>query len=140
MIYGLFLAITTLTMPSMISDAPLKPVAHSVCDVLKASKAYDQKEVVVEAPLVGSGHGAVLVGEECHKGIYVTHEAGRKDGNWPAFDKALIQKQTGLETAPLRVKVRGIYRDRVRNGKRTIRQIELNEILEVKFLPKPNTQ
>lgn len=140
MIYGLFLATVMLTMPSSVSDETPKLVAHTVCELLETAKAHDQKEVIVESLLIGSRHGAVLAGEECHKGIYITHEAGKKDGNWPAFDKALIQKQAGLEAAPLRVTVRGIYRDRVRNGTRTIRQIELKEVLEVTFLSRPNTQ
>ena len=137
MIYKLFFAILLVnSQPDQ--ETSLKPVVHSVCDILENPGNYDHKEITVESFLTASKHAAVINEETCHKGIgiYVSHETGRSDGNWPAFDSALVKKASGLETAPLRVRVRGVFRNRVRHGKTTIYQLELTEILEVAFQSK----
>ena len=137
MIHTMFLMVLLLGKPSNAQPLPVASVVHSVCDIVEGRDKYDGKEVTVESFLIASRHGAVLAGKPCGKGMYISHEADRKDGKWPAFDDALVKAATGLETAPLRVRVKGVYHNRVSDGKRTIRQIDLNEILAVDFLPKP---
>lgn len=136
MIYTLFLMAF---LPGDIQETEPTPMASTVqvCEIVQHRQKYEGKEVTVESVLVASRHGAVLAGKPCGEGIYISHQAGRTGGKWPAFDNALVKASTGLETAPLHVRVRGVYHDRVPDGKRTIRQIELNEILEVEFMPKP---
>lgn len=137
MIYARLLTVILMTAVPVPQVSPSKLVTHSVCDVLDDRQTYNNKEVQVEALLVASQHGAVLQGKTCGEGIYISHEAGRKDGNWPAFDEAIVKKASGLETAPLHVELRGLFRNRVPYGKSTIRQIEVHEVLSVMFLPKP---
>jgi hypothetical protein len=137
MIYTLFFMAILFGKLSIAEPLPIASSVHSVCDIVEHRQKYEGKEVTVESVLVASRHGAVLAGKPCGEGIYISHEAGRMDGKWPAFDNALVKVASGLETAPLRVRVKGVYRSRVPDGKRTIRQIELNEIMEVEFLPKP---
>ena len=139
MIYKLLFAILLVSASSSpVQETSRKPVVHSVCEILKNPGKYDQREVTIESFLRASSHAVVINEQACNRGvgIYVSHDAGRSDGNWPAFDSALAMKAGGLETAPLRVKVRGVFRDRVRHGKTTIHQLELTEILDVAFQSK----
>jgi hypothetical protein len=104
---------------------------RTVCEVVRHPDLYEGKVVYVESFVLASQHGVVLVGDQCKNGIYLSHEAGKTGGKWPEFDQALARKSTGLDTRPLWVKVKGVYRSKYHTAKRLIRQLEVLEVLDV---------
>ena len=97
MIYTVFLMAFLLGGISKTESTLLAALTVPVCEIVQHRQKYDGKEVTVESVLVASRHGAVLAGKPCGEGIYISHEAGRTDGKWPAFDDALVKASTGLK-------------------------------------------
>jgi hypothetical protein len=115
---------------SVISDSE---ITHSVCSVTTNSITYDNHEIVVEGTVVGDIHSTVLEGSECGRGMYMVHSYGRPGDKWKAFDDAVAAKSSGLDKRILYVKVRGVYHNALPDGPRNIRQLEVTEVLDVRF-------
>jgi hypothetical protein len=118
--------------PAVSADSSLL----SVCQLLKQTDRYAETTILLEGQVIADHHSVVLFSPMCQGGVYLSHEYGRSGDEWPAFDDALVRKSSGLETAPLRVKVRGIYHPRLKDGERTIRQLEVIQVLAVTLLAK----
>jgi hypothetical protein len=112
----------------------LKPC---LCEqLLKQPDRYAETTILLEGLVIADHHSVVLFSPMCQEGVYLSHEYGRSGDKWPVFDDALVRKSSGLETAPLRVKVRGIYHPRLKDGEKSIRQLEVIQILAVTLLAK----
>jgi hypothetical protein len=110
-----------------------REMVHTVCSVTTNSKVFDNQEIIVEGAVIGDVHSTVLEGSECGIGMYMAHSYGRPGGKWEAFDDAVATKTSGLDKRILYVKVRGVYHNALQDGPRNIRQLEVTEVLDVRF-------
>jgi hypothetical protein len=110
-----------------------EPTIQTVCDVVKHPKLWNGRTITVRSYVEASQHSIVLTGAACGQGIYLSHESGKSDGKWPAFDDALMRKATGLDKRPLQVLVRGVYSAHLPHGTKAIRQLDVLEVLDLSF-------
>ena len=107
--------------------------AHSVCEVIQNPKEYEGQTVLIESTVVASEHATVLEGKQCGKAISLSYSVGHSGTKWKALDDAIAAKSSVLDKRVLRIKVRGVYHDAVQIYKRSIRQLEVTEVLDVEF-------
>ena len=110
---------------------PEKNHAHSVCEVIQNPKEYDGQAVLIESTVVASEHATVLEGQECGKAISLSYSVGHTGAKWKALDEAIAAKSSVLDKRVLRIRVRGVYHNKVQIYKRSIRQLEVTEVLDV---------
>jgi len=104
-----------------------------VCKLIEEPTKYENHTVLIDATIVADEHSTVIQGPECGKGVYLSYSVGQSGEKWNALDIALAAKSSGLDKRTLRVKVRGIYHSKVQFYKRSIRQLEVIEVIDVKF-------
>ena len=109
------------------------PKVSSVCEVLSSPNDHDGKVIIISATVIGDRHSVVLKDEDCEGGIFMIHKWGQEGAVWKALDSALTRKSTGLDKRTLRVRVSGVFHSAVSDGDRRIRQLEVTDVLEVKF-------
>jgi hypothetical protein len=127
------ICLTTLLPALQATAQSMKPTATPICSLVEQAQNYDGKEVYVDSLLLASQHAVVLTGTPCGRGIYVTYPSGKNETKWRDFYEAVYAKSSGGETAALHVKLKGIFHSRIPHGSDTIRQIEVNEVLDVSF-------
>jgi hypothetical protein len=118
---------------SQAGPVPENDLPHSVCDVIQKAKEYDGQLVLIESTVVASEHATVLEGQLCGKAISLSYSVGHSGAKWKALDDAIAAKSSVLDKRVLRIKVRGVYHDAVQIYKRSIRQLEVTEVLDVEF-------
>lgn len=111
-----------------------KPTPTPLCSMVEQAQNYDGKEIYIEALLLASQHAVVLTDAACG-GIYLTYPSGEKGPKWREFYEAVYAKSSGAENAALHVKLKGVFHSRIPYGNGSIRQIEVQEVLNVSFDP-----
>jgi len=109
------------------------PSLLTIFDIVASPGVFDGKTVSVSASVSGDRHSVILEGSPCHQGIFLVHKWGQDGTLWKALDDALVRKRTGLDKRTLRVKVVGVFHGSVPDGDRLVKQIEVTNVLEVKF-------
>jgi hypothetical protein len=118
---------------SLAGVVPEKEKALSVCALVQNATQYENRSVLVESTVLADEHASVLEGPGCGKGIYLSYAAGRSGGKWKTLDDALAAKSSGLDKRVLHVEIRGVYHSALQAYKRSIRQLEVTEVLDVRF-------
>lgn len=105
----------------------------SVCALVQNAARYENQIVLVESTVLADEHATVLEGQGCRKGVYLAYPTRRTGEKWKALDDALAAKSSGLDRRVLHVEVRGIYHSDLKAYRRNIRQLEVTEVLDVRF-------
>jgi len=128
-VINLNVLIMLISFSSSVLAQSTKDPAFSVCSLLSHSRASEGKQISVEGILTATMEAMWLADDNCPKRVFLRYDSGKDDPTSRVWQDAINDQIGGIDRRPMHVVVQGIFRGRLRSGKRYIAQLTITKII-----------